>query len=1706
MTDALADLTRRLAAGESLEDITRSLRPPDWAPVLRACAVARSFDAALYEDLLRHTATGPGPDEPPALTELVDARAVEPVVGAPGTYTLSETDRSTYFLDWISDGADGEAAPAGLLALDRAIGERRRADGDHAEAVRHLLLPEPDEAVALFEEQFAAADARRDFAACQDLVDILGDADRLPFARPAIAELGMDRAGYVRARDHWAADYARSAQFLQPARLAADADRLLTGRRRVWHVHAPGGAGKTMLLRWLVARYCVPAPRDVPCARIDFDVVNPHSVGRHPWLLLLEIAEQFGRRLPGRLFESLAGYGVYRILLDRRPSETAREVASAVDRLDSSAVENELLAAFAERLNPALAGRPAVLVVDTIEELLLHGHPETERLLRMLGSLLQRCRGLRLILAGRHDLRTSIPEALRAFPSRDVKHVQVRPFSPVQARLYLTGMRGITDQCLVQVATDKARGLPFALALLADLIEHDPDITAEQLASCEEPLVRYLIERVVQRIDDPGVRWLLRYGVVPRRLRKEDVRTVMRSWLAKGITDRSEVDDPRLDAHHLRGREDVFPFTAAEPTDDDLERTWQRLLAYASRSSWVSRHAGDDDTVVFHINVLAPMRLLISGHEVFAELHHAFAAHFDALAESDPEQWGAYVKEATYHRFQAGDPDAESRWREAFSASYDGDDPELMRELCEELLGDEYLEGGRPRPRADGQPLIGRRAVVLAHLGAAMAVLRGRTNDSSGVAPLFLLTLANSSDPAWSEIEHHLSRVERLVAESDEPIDLRGADTLLRALVLVGRQQHEEASELIRTLLESELPAPIQEGLQMILATIQTQLNDPEAETTFRNAMSRARASGRVADEAAISRQLAHVLEDRGRVDAAIEVHREVAAAETLAGAHAATKNRALLSLARVELQTYAPHSALGTLRDIDLTALPPTDQVEALQFEAQAHQFLFRSKLALDALDRADRVALADIGDATRYRCLAWTALQRGVFEGQLLSVDEAERSFDRAAALWSDLGYPEGHPQSLLLYAQYLVQEMGDLRRAAQTLELVRAVDTSGELAVRTALLWHTLAERGFEVPDASLLTVPRGSQKDLLEGGVAAVLADPGRAPELADALAAVEAPTARVAALLGLSLCRTPERQPRPELDLLRPLFEPLLHTEGPDLDHYVRLTRLAEFERVSGRPEEAARLVARAYPALCEAAGDDPLPRWRWARAQIRCGGAPEGDLSRSLRRDVEAAPPLLRAAATWLTASTEPDTKARRTLLHCAAEHLSEVQRPSCWAQSVLRATGEENQDLSVLRAAQRMSEVLGYPAPEPAPPSSFLPVVARPEHEHVYRVLPGWGSPSPLVHAAHALAENWLGVSYDNGVRLSRELTGGPPVRSAQVQADEPWSHAFPWELEFRHEQGVPVYRTLPRAAETADVRAVQAALNTHSVTKVVTDGVWGGLSQRALFAAAGALLGLGPLGVVDAALAAAVLMRNYRRRAREQSGPSAVVVACDPPSDNRTLAASAYASTRSVVGAYTAHGVPVREFRSPRSLPRLKQPPAVLHVSAPLRLRGGTTPCFDLSYGELSPRERLSRTVTGADLDPDGLIAWLRQFDPGTQPLVVLDPPRPGSAADIPLQLMLRNLFAASLFSSGHAPAVLGVGLLGGARSAQTSLVARAVRADAPLLRTYEELRGLARAADGLASWGEDHLEHLCVSLFASPAALRVYEPDPEPEPTSS
>ncbi len=122
---------------------------------------------------------------------------------------------------------------------------------------------------------------------------------------------------------------------------------------------------------------------------------------------------------------------------------------------------------------------------------------------------------------------------------------------------------------------DRAAGVPFTLALVADLLGTDPGITPDQLVGPQASMP-YLVERVIGRIEDVRLRWVVRAGVVPRRLSFDFFRHVLAPLLTEVAAE-------------------TFP-----DDEDDLRGLWDRLIDYVGSRSWIALSPAQPDTVVFH--------------------------------------------------------------------------------------------------------------------------------------------------------------------------------------------------------------------------------------------------------------------------------------------------------------------------------------------------------------------------------------------------------------------------------------------------------------------------------------------------------------------------------------------------------------------------------------------------------------------------------------------------------------------------------------------------------------------------------------------------------------------------------------------------------------------------------------------------------------------------------------------------------------------------------------------------------------------------------------------------------------------------------------------------------------------------------------------------------------------------------------------------
>ena len=1177
----------------------------------------------------------------------------------------------------------------------------------------------------------------------------------------------------------------------------------------------------------LVARYCVTAAADIPCARIDFNVVNPVNLARYPWLLLLEVADQLDRRWPRRVFERLDRFMPYRSLAKRMTSELTREAGRGLDGMNAEDIERQVTEMFVRRLNGAADNRPIVLIVDTLEEVILGSAGGPERLIRLLATLLRECPALRLVLAGRYDLRERAAEAMAEL--EPAESVRLTDFAPEQVIAYLADIRGITDPAMHAAVISRTHGQPFLVALLANFVEDQPDTTPEELLNYREPLTHFLIDRVIQRIADPNVRWLVRYGVVPRRLRFDDLTAVMGKLMARSRSGPGKWDDPRDDRHHLRGRDDVFPFGDPPKDEAALADVWQQLLTYAARPSWVSP-ADDGQSVVFHPNVREPMRDLISQRQVFRELHDAFRRQFVRLAEENPASRTAYLREAVYHRVQLDDPGATGFWRAEVIRCRNSCDLDGMDELAGELLRDDYTdENGLPRRRSNGEPVLPYRALADAHVFQAyVAAERARAVQ------------AGASDPLWSAAARSLSHAALVRGRAAEPLAASALEAALQAAWLVAESKPAEAVALAQDALAGA-SNDNRVDLLRVIGDAHAALGDAPDGSSYRAALELADELGRADQQDAIARSLASQSEAQGRLDKAVEWISRLAKSTT--GTMAGAKRAWQVGRARLLIDCYQPAAALRSLEDARASDLAAVVEVALLR--AEAYRLLGRASHALGELQAATSAAgLKPTSDS--YPHLAQIHQLRGVVLGEMLAGDKAEDSFQLAIGLWGEIGFSDGHPECAHLYHRFLIRDVGDLAAAAQ---VVRPVpEAAGELALR----WNEDTDELFaamKLPDRPQLTESQlaGLSPRQAARAIAARLAHSWPQyrhllPALTDALGRIRPPSARLLVLDELRRC---EKAVPADVEQLREAFEMTAPLSYLAEDAALQQGLLAELDRLRGSHALAGHEFDDSITGL------PPLPaarlaRWRWlqARNRLQTPGWPRVEYylqQATSLADASTDYPLLRAASLLALASVDPFAANDRLLLEQAITCLAQVDRPTRWAADIFTAAGRYEGDESLLATGANLDRQLGRPdraaatASVPAADWSGQILADRPSEQAADLPRPGWVTPD--IALQRRLVADWPNLAREMGDALFGELAwqeAMPSLTALRLQSDDVAVQALPWELATPpwHATGrrwpVTVYRSLPEAAARLDTRWLQRALCSLG-QELPVDGVFG-------------------------------------------------------------------------------------------------------------------------------------------------------------------------------------------------------------------------------------------------------------------------------------
>lgn len=1659
----MTSVRRRSAADATTADVHArllTLLGPGIRALLRRCAVPPTFDRATFEEILWIEGL-------PKLDLMTATGQLEAAPGEGDRYRLAPSMRDTCLGDWWEE----PGGPAEMGGLAGRLADVARRQGRDLEELSLRLVQDPVVAADLFRSLYAAADRRHDLGRCRAVLDVLDTAGHGSPLDAELVALRADHATYLAARTMWATEFYRSARYTQREAVEAVLEALLAGESApILQLYADGGMGKSTQLRWFIARRCV--PDRIPCARLDFDeAVHPVSASRHPWLLLVEAAAQLDQQITGLPFqELLAAYGDYRTLLTRKP--VAEKLGSA-PRHASRGEGDDALERFVAAVGSVSPRRPVVLVLDTFERV-LHRSVDPTGIVELLEAVVERLPALRVVLAGRFDLRERVPVGLLpAVASHELTLLTDR-----QQHDYLVGVRGLAEDVAAQIQK-LAEGRPLTLATYADLVLRSKDVTAAELATWRRPGLLMAIQRYVDEIGDHRVRWLLRYGVIPRRLRYDFVVSVMRPFLTDGMAGSGTWDDPAQDDRPPDDGGATFRTDLRPPSDErELREIWDALRDYASDYGWIWVAQDEPDALQIRGDVIRPLRELIRPHAVYLQLQRAAADYFERRASEDPERWLTWIREAIFHRFQHDARAAVGLWRAAIDRARAMDQYDRCLEFATELLGEDYVD-------RSGEPILPMTARVLASAHLERAQAAAALADQNQAGP---------EDPLWSEVEAGWGAV-RALRESWPEIELPPTLTVaLEARLALARGDARKARALLRDRHDNLTPSRELADLERALGQTLLASQTPDAVAHLvrsyevardANDMPGARQSVSTLVRtytAASDDGAALALLDKARRDKVVDdsdPELGLFEAGILAGSGAVVRAREMVGRL-IETGGVPETEARAILSYVCLQADDVTGAIGAAErclrlAEKHPSRAVDTTSLALVLRGMAFAALLDPYRSATDLTAATSRARERR-------DHNSAAEYAGLAALVLTDLAGQLTEAAQILEEAQRSGPATGSrawLRARLAAAHLRRAL---GEPSVET-MLWETLAavESG--------PTPPSGVAEVVVE---LLATAPPGRHAELVErlvrCLARITPPPNRLNPMWHL--------RDVPRLELPAALSHRLLVLLVVETDQTwvggaptgARPTAawwwVAEVLRVAGRTDEARRLLDTAL----EGREHDLLGWWRWLDGMTRLG-PPTAD--EPVPPDTVLTAPGTLAIACQLTLAERRmalDPLDRTVERLKAAEALLAGSRPYRWTARLAMAWAEvahrRGEAALSRRHAGRAAAVygrLGDVRQRDAVAGRFN-LGHEDRHEDGGTIELRFGSLAgqhidvaarrPDGHRiSQSVSTLKFGDADDAAQTLSRlrtvmaPLVGGwrawskevaehlvpPDLRAALTVATGDYRDvrlviesrdpaALPWELTRAWDADVPVvqapavgnvYRGLKRAArDEAKTRKLQELLRQLGYFTGVPDGLRGTLTAeavRGLQEDSGITVD-GEAGPETwSALRQRVVGRTRRR-------PRAILLR--PGHDREAERQRGYAAGgQEPASAYLRHGfeLVVMEDPGPDALTHAVDLsadglPDLLHVMSPVRLVGGAT-VLDFGAeagGRLRAQPGTSVLTVHALGDLCSVLARGAKI-----PLVVLDIPLPHSPLEAVRHLGVRNSFAFQLLRLGAAEAVLAMGL---------------------------------------------------------------------------
>ena len=861
--DSLAALRELLSKADhlgSLREVAETLVPERRHTLLRRAAIPVVFDESIAREILAANLPGGGSAAPDGDIAWLLAHAdIERLGSGEPLYRMRAAARAERLEPWF---APNDKAPAyddvvDGIGLSEAIVDKLTTDdgavraGWQMEHLYHLAMANPTAAMRRLETLYRAADADFDVPSCYRVLQAIGgqrtllvrhrdQRDQPAERRQAITRLLETHDAlqqYYEARCAFASDLAKSAHALERQFMREEWDRIqrinttsassINTPERQWIIDltAQGGMGKTIFLQWLAARRCV--PNRVPYARIDFDFTDPTVLPEAPWLVLVRLAQQLNSQIAGRPFSGfIEKYDEYAsIARDLAVEGRAQHTGEFLDVTGEQRLARQISDDFADTLRETVGGA-VVVVLDTLEDVIRRRTTNLLAVITCLSKVHDAYPNLRLVLAGRFDLRDD--SKLKGFATAFgavTRSVQLERFDLDESVRYLVSVRGLPDNEAVHAMAECSRGLPFALSLYADEWQLGGAMTADEVRASPNPELKYLVNRVLRRIEasDQALCWLLRYGVVPRQLTKSFAHDVLLPELEVALGGAgTSLDDPTRDTSVLH------PFyaeqrAAATPVAVDLDDLWARLEAYAGTLSFV-RADVDRDTVVFHEDAVRPMRRELQRQPVFQRLQARAAEYYARLAadveRQDPNRWARATRAMLFHRFQLGGPQAERAWRRALKAATARRDVKLVFEIATELTQPEYLDDDRCSiVRDDGTPVVAPallRDALIAKVQAALQLGSSVGNAAGDV-------------DWWAEAERALDDLTALERREPELEMNRSTAAVMRAQVDARYGKSQEALERLGRVRATMVSLTDQFELAVALGGVLATRESPEA-------------------------------------------------------------------------------------------------------------------------------------------------------------------------------------------------------------------------------------------------------------------------------------------------------------------------------------------------------------------------------------------------------------------------------------------------------------------------------------------------------------------------------------------------------------------------------------------------------------------------------------------------------------------------------------------------------------------------------------------------------------------------------------------------------------------------------------------------------------------------------------------------------------